>query len=189
MIFYFFFTKMSSSFHPAYFIIGSILSVGSLKMFLKKKTDSDEPKPEASDEPKSEASDKPKPEASGETVTEKDFASFKAVEPTEFEMPLEKDELLEKVESSLEEKDKKEIIVFKADWCGACKAFESEIVQCKNKYPELKLTVYNVDKDKEVSKEYKIQYLPTVIYMKNGKSQSKKEGYHQMETQIQEFLH
>ena len=67
--------------------------------------------------------------------------------------------------------NKKEIYLFKADWCGHCKAFKPVWDQLetnfKNKYS---FKVYDADKNEKEIKEWQIGGFPTVIAKEGAKA-------------------
>ena len=87
---------------------------------------------------------------------------------------------LKKLEQSLKLQkggsDRKEVYLFKADWCGHCKAFkpvwEELEKNYKNKYT---FKVYDADKNKNEISQWQIGGFPTVI-AKNGKNATEYVG-------------
>lgn len=63
-----------------------------------------------------------------------------------------------------------EIVKFEARWCSQCKAQDSILNQLQEKYPNLKITHIDVEReDTPYIDEYLIQSLPTtIIKLDNG---------------------
>lgn len=84
-------------------------------------------------------------------------------------------------------KDKVELILIKADWCGFCKRFtpvwNTLQEQYKNKF---KFTTYDGDKDRTLVEKFNVKGFPTILYKKNNKFEPY-EGPREMEYMI-EFL-
>lgn len=68
-------------------------------------------------------------------------------------------------------KNYKEIVVvdFWANWCGPCKMFSPIFENVANKLIDIKFCKLDVDNDLEnISKEYGVMSIPTIILFKNG---------------------
>jgi thiol-disulfide isomerase/thioredoxin len=79
-------------------------------------------------------------------------------------------------------KDKTVYLLFKADWCCACKNFKPEFLKyrelCKaNRKDDMIMVIVDVDSGEELSKEYKIQGLPTTyVYRIDNELLNNKEN-------------
>lgn len=77
-------------------------------------------------------------------------------------------------------KNKKKILLFKANWCIHCKQFEStwnELKQFHEKIePNIKFKMYDVDnpKDKKYFDKYHIESFPTILLLKNNNNSVEK---------------
>ena len=76
-------------------------------------------------------------------------------------------------------------IVFKANWCGACKRFAPDVEKYKVEIPRLSrgskrmsIDVVEVDQQRDLANQYKIQSLPTVVYLVNGREVKRQLGAH-----------
>ena len=70
------------------------------------------------------------------------------------------------------------IVDFWAPWCGPCKMFGPIFESVSNKKNEVKFCKINVDEDLEnISKEYGVMSIPTVILFKNGKEIKRNVGF------------
>jgi len=70
------------------------------------------------------------------------------------------------------EDSKKEIYLFKAEWCGHCKGFKPTWEKIKEEYKD-KYTFITVDseKDKKKIEEWKISGFPTIIKKTNNNAE------------------
>ncbi len=67
--------------------------------------------------------------------------------------------------------DKPVLIDFYADWCGPCKAMFSVIKEVAIEISEnVKVLKVNVDEESELSSQYEISTIPTLILFKNGEA-------------------
>lgn len=80
--------------------------------------------------------------------------------------------------------NKKELFLFKANWCIHCKQFEStwnELKQVneKTKKSNIKFRMYDVDntKDKKKFDKYRIESFPTILLKSNSNSNSNIKKY------------
>lgn len=81
---------------------------------------------------------------------------------------------LKKIEQKLNiqsggSQNKKEIYLFKAEWCGHCQAFKStwkDLESTLNKKYDFK--VYDADKNKNEIKKWQIRGFPTIIAKSNN---------------------
>ncbi|CAN8267797.1 unnamed protein product [Cochlearia groenlandica] len=66
--------------------------------------------------------------------------------------------------------DSKKLIVinFSATWCPPCGSIAPIFVECANKYTDVVFFKLDVDELSCVAKEYKVEAMPTFIYMKEG---------------------
>lgn len=74
-------------------------------------------------------------------------------------------------------KKDKVIVDFFATWCGPCKMLSPVIEELSNKFPNVTFIKMDVDKCPNVSKEYGIMSVPTLIKFENGEAVDNKIGY------------
>ncbi|MBD5317073.1 MAG: thioredoxin [Bacteroides sp.] len=58
-----------------------------------------------------------------------------------------------------------------ATWCGPCKSMAPSIDELADEYAEkVVIGKYNVDEQGDLSNEYRIMSLPTILFFKDGKN-------------------
>lgn len=70
------------------------------------------------------------------------------------------------------------ILDFHATWCRPCKMLAPHLQAIQNKYKD-KLIVYKIDVDKEpeLAKLFKVEAMPTIVFIGNKKSYNSELGY------------
>lgn len=70
------------------------------------------------------------------------------------------------------------LVDFWATWCGPCRMIAPVIERIAEKFDgRIKVGKVNVDEEPEISLEYNIASIPTVMIFKNGEEVSKSIGY------------
>ena len=64
---------------------------------------------------------------------------------------------------------KTEVIDFWATWCGPCKLMNPILDEVEKENPSLTITRVDIDSDKDLVEQYKIQSVPTYVILKDGK--------------------
>ncbi len=67
------------------------------------------------------------------------------------------------------------MVDFHAEWCGPCKAL-GPILEQVSKEENVKLIKVNVDENNELSSEYGVRGIPTVLFFKNGECKEQNVG-------------
>jgi len=63
------------------------------------------------------------------------------------------------------------VLVFSAPWCGPCKVLSpiiDELAEDNVNNSDLKIGKINVDENVEISKEYGIRGIPSILFFKDG---------------------
>lgn len=70
------------------------------------------------------------------------------------------------------------ILKFEADWCGACQKMKPVFTSVSKGYGSgVSFQSINVDKQTSLADTYKVELLPTVVAVKNGKVVGRSTGY------------
>lgn len=83
----------------------------------------------------------------------------------------------ENFEQEVINSDKPVLVDFWATWCGPCKMLAPTIAQIAEEHPEIKVGKVNTDEQMELSMQFGIMSIPTVILFKGGKAVDKLIGY------------
>jgi thiol-disulfide isomerase/thioredoxin len=57
----------------------------------------------------------------------------------------------------------KKLLVFGAAWCAPCKVYKPTVAEFSDRYPEVEVTIFDVDDDRDKVEEYNIKSVPTTI--------------------------
>ena len=80
------------------------------------------------------------------------------------------------------------LIDFYADWCGPCRMLSpivEEVAGDSNYSKDFAFYKVNVDYEQQLSTNYSVQYLPTLVIFKDGKEVTRSVGYLEKEQLIQ----
>ncbi|MEX0848840.1 MAG: thioredoxin [Candidatus Dependentiae bacterium] len=61
------------------------------------------------------------------------------------------------------------VVDFYADWCGPCKSLAPKFVSLSNECSKVTFIKVNVDSYKEISQQFKVRSLPSILFFKDGK--------------------
>lgn len=67
------------------------------------------------------------------------------------------------------------LVDFYATWCGPCKMLEGELESIES---DIKIVKVDIDKFQNLTLEYRIMSVPTMIIFKDGKKIEEVVGYH-----------
>ncbi len=73
------------------------------------------------------------------------------------------------------EKNMPIMLIFEADWCGACKELKKDVFTDKKvgeASQKLVCIAINVDKDNKTASQYKVRYIPSIFFMDPTGTQS-----------------
>ena len=68
------------------------------------------------------------------------------------------------------------VIDFWAEWCGPCRMISPIVDEIANERDDIKVGKINVDEQGELSMQFRIVSIPTLIVMKNGEVANKAVG-------------
>ena len=79
---------------------------------------------------------------------------------------------------SLITENEKVLIDFYADWCGPCKMLAPVVQEFANEYQDrIKVVKVNVDDEEELTAQFGITSIPTLVFILNGTKYFKEVGY------------
>jgi thioredoxin 1 len=72
--------------------------------------------------------------------------------------------------------NKKNIVILSASWCGPCQALAKTVEKIKESAPEIGKNIHKVDVDEfpELADHLSVMSVPTVVYIGDGTTISKK---------------
>lgn len=69
------------------------------------------------------------------------------------------------------------LVDFYATWCGPCKMMHPIIDEISNIYQDIKIIKVDVDRHEDISRQYGIMSIPTIILFKEGNVAEKNVGF------------
>ena len=75
------------------------------------------------------------------------------------------------------------VVDFYAEWCGPCKMMGPVLESLEN----VNIVKINVDNNEELSNEFRIMSIPTMIFFKDGEKKEEIVGFHSKE-QLEEII-
>jgi thioredoxin 1 len=79
------------------------------------------------------------------------------------------------------------LLDFWASWCGPCKSLSYIIDEIAKEHSEIKVCKVNIDEEQELSKQFNIMSVPTLLVIKDGKVVNQSVGL-KPKNQILEML-
>ena len=80
-------------------------------------------------------------------------------------------------ENKVLKSDKKVLVDFYADWCGPCQMLSPLVEEVAKENSKVSFFKVNVDDNSELSDEYGVMYIPTLIVFEKGKEKARSTGY------------
>lgn len=68
------------------------------------------------------------------------------------------------------------LIKFSANWCAPCKAIAPTVKAVVNVYDDVELLEVDVDEEKDLSANYGVRAIPTLVLVKNGQESGRLVG-------------
>lgn len=78
-------------------------------------------------------------------------------------------------------KNKLVLVDFYAVWCGPCKMMHPILEQVKDIYPDLKIIKVNVDEHEDLTRQYGVMSIPTLLLFKDSSVVEKNVGFMPLE--------
>lgn len=92
----------------------------------------------------------------------------------------------ENFESEVVNSDKPVMVDFWANWCGPCKGLAPIIDEIADEYSDkVKVCKVDVDANGELSMQFRVMSIPTVIFFKNGEQVSREVGAYPKEQYVE----
>ena len=60
------------------------------------------------------------------------------------------------------------LVDFRADWCGPCHRFDTELAKVASRHPNVTFVAIDVEREVHLAASARIQSLPTIILMRDG---------------------
>jgi len=80
-------------------------------------------------------------------------------------------------EEQVMKSDKLAVVDFSAEWCGPCRLVSPIIHELADEYNGRIITgEVNVDENPQITMQFKVRNIPTVLFIKNGKEVDKLVG-------------
>lgn len=83
----------------------------------------------------------------------------------------------ENFESEVLQAGKSAVVDFWATWCGPCMMLAPVMEQLEEELPQIKFCKVNVDEQMELAIRFRVESIPTLLLVKDGKVQEKLIGF------------
>lgn len=80
-------------------------------------------------------------------------------------------------EEEVTKSDKPVLLDFWSEGCMPCKMFASVLEQFEKEHPEIKVGKVNVNDEMSLAQKYNIEFVPTIVFIKNGQVVSTEVGF------------
>lgn len=96
----------------------------------------------------------------------------------------------ENFSQEVKQSDQLVMIDFWAGWCGPCKALAPIVDELADDYAnEVKVAKLNVDEQSNLSRQFRVMSIPTVIFFKNGEEVDRMIGARGKEEFVEKIDH
>lgn len=69
------------------------------------------------------------------------------------------------------------LVDFYASWCGPCRMLNTELIKLADSLKELNIVKVDIDESPATTDEFKIEVVPTMFILKNGKPVKQIQGF------------
>lgn len=69
------------------------------------------------------------------------------------------------------------LVDFYASWCGPCRMLNTELIKLDDSLKELNIVKVDIDESPATTDEFKIEVVPTMFILKNGKPVKQIQGF------------
>ena len=69
------------------------------------------------------------------------------------------------------------LVDFYASWCGPCRMLNTELIKLADSLKELTIVKVDIDESPATTDEFKIEVVPTMFILKNGKPVKQIQGF------------
>ena len=73
------------------------------------------------------------------------------------------------------------LVDFFADWCGPCKMLKPTVEKFAAEQSDVNVVLINVDEHSDITSEFSVRSIPTLLYMENGEVVGREVGTKSLE--------